>query len=217
MILAGKAPPEKDELRDVEERGFENVELYLEKKHLDSFEESIRNTRESKLNVVSIHTPHLPISDKNYFLKADSMAVELDAFLVFHSGQISLQKVPTIESWNLESEHGYEGHSGISAEGLRNLVIDRGCNAVADIAHLYIGEDDILSSFSNLLEENAVKVLHLCDSTKQKDGLGFGKGSVPVEEACRAVKDSGYDGIVVLEVMPEDQADALEKWREYAS
>jgi hypothetical protein len=36
-----------------------------------------------------------------------------------------------------------------------------------------------------------------------------------MRKTCRMISDSNYEGIVVLEVMPEHQKEALEKWRKY--
>ncbi|MFB6145834.1 MAG: TIM barrel protein [Candidatus Nanohaloarchaea archaeon] len=94
-------------------------------------------------------------------------------------------------------------------------MIGRGENAVLDVAHLYIAENDFYSEFERILDNEASKAVHLCDSTKTKDGLGFGDGELDMKKVCKIIDDSSFNSIFVLEVMPEDQKDALEKWNKF--
>ena len=61
MIVAGKCPPEKEELRKASERGFEKVELYLEKKHLETPDDIVENVESSDIDV-DLYTPLISIS-----------------------------------------------------------------------------------------------------------------------------------------------------------
>ena len=53
MIVAGKCPPESEELREVYDRGFDYTELYLEKKHLEDLEDTLETVRDADIEVVS--------------------------------------------------------------------------------------------------------------------------------------------------------------------
>ena len=86
-----------------------------------------------------------------------------------------------------------------------------------DTAHLYIGEKEFFEALDHFVNHrsNRIKVTHLCDSTEVKDGLGFGEGGMDMEQTCKMIAASNYDGVVVLEVMPDEQEEALKKWRSY--
>jgi len=57
------------------------------------------------------------------------------------------------------------------------------------------------------LEQNIdqISLIHLCDSSDIKDGLGFGEGIMDMKAVCKVIDNSDFDGIVVLEVMPDYQ------------
>lgn len=220
MILAGKSPPEKEALKEIEENTeLENIELYIEKKHLESFEESLNAVENSALNVVSVHTPHVSLSELAYFTKADELARELGAFLVCHSKQIIHLSMPEVEKHGLEAEHGYENQPGASARHLKAALLEKDVNLVLDTAHLYTAEENYIQELEELLEEyvDQIPLMHLCDSKLTDDGLAFGKGAMDMEEVCKTIRNSEFDGILVLEVMPEHQQDALEKWDKWTS
>lgn len=218
MILAGKCPPEEEELKETKRKGFENVELYLEKKHLDNFQESLEIVEDSELEVVSIHTPHVHLEDKGYLVLADKLAQDLGAYLVFHSQYLHHTHIPELENLDIGSEYGYENNPGASQTFLQNAILDEDHDMVLDTAHFYLGDhtpDDMKSFLKHNIAQ--ISLIHLCDSSNTKDGLGFGEGVMEMEKICQLIDNSGFDGILILEVMPEHQEDALEKWRNYTS
>lgn len=220
MIIAGKCPPEKKELEAAKERGFENVELYLERTHLDNFEKTLENCREAKVEVVSIHTPHVSIEEPEYFNKTGELAEELNAKLVFHSSHLHHVNIPELEEkTDIDAVYGYENNPGISTFAIENLILDRGHQLVLDTAHLFIGEEEFQSAFKHLLDNHSekIEVMHLCDSTKTVDGLGFGKGEIDLKATCQKINNSDFNGILVLEVMPAHQEAAIQKWKTYIS
>ncbi|MDY6770839.1 MAG: TIM barrel protein [Candidatus Nanohaloarchaea archaeon] len=206
MRIAAKRPPERDELREAEEFGYEHVELYLEKQHLDRYEVAVEHLEDTDLEIVSVHTPHVPRSEREYLQRAAYLADRCDALLVFHSGQIPLR-------WSLEEGRklgydrvAYEANPGVSRHAIENIVLGQNRKLVLDAAHLYIASKDFEEDFAALLEHAAH--VHLCDATLLEDGLGFGEGGMDVERMIEQVLDSSYDGDVVLEVMPEHQEKA---------
>lgn len=218
MIITGKCLPEKEELKAARERGFENVELYLEKKHLNNLQETLRTLEKSDVEVVSIHTPHVHLDNKGYMLLADQLAQELDAYLVFHSQYMHHTHIPNLEKLEIESEYGYENNPGVSTTFLENAIIDSGYEMVLDTAHFYLG-DHTPEETKKFLEQNVdqISLIHLCDSSNTKDGLAFGEGVMDMEKICQIIDESDFDGILVFEVMPEHQKEALQKWKKYTS
>jgi len=219
MILAGKSPPKKEHLELIEKQTeFENIELYIEKRHLDHFQDTVQAVEESDLNVVSVHTPHVSVSELEYFSLADKLAEKLDAFLVCHSKQIIHLSMPKVEEHGLSSEHGYENQPGASIRHLRAALLDKDVKLVVDTAHLYTAEENYIEEMDKLLSNftDQIPLMHVCDSTLTDDGLPFGEGDMEMEEVCKTISDSEFDAILVFEVMPDHQQDALDKWKKWA-
>lgn len=218
MIITGKCPPEEEELEKVKERGFDKVELYLQKKHLNNIHETLRTLEKSDVDVVSVHTPHVHLDDKGYITLADQLAQEIDAYLVFHSQYMHHTHIPDLERLEIESKYGYENNPGVSKTFLQNAIIDQGHDLVLDTAHFYLG-DHTPADLKEFLDTNMdqINLIHLCDSSDLKDGLAFGDGVMDMEKICQIIYESEFDGILVLEVMPERQKDALEKLEQYTS
>lgn len=219
MIIAGKCPPEPEELRETYEKGFENIELYLEREHLDQIEKTKESIRDSGLNVVSIHTPHAHIDDeKNYFSLADQLANELDAYLVIHSQHMHHINIPQLEALSLDSERGYENNPGISKRYLEESILNLDHNLVLDVAHFYMAHpENYIQKTEEILEaySDEINLIHLCDSTTVEDGLAFGTGEMNMEKISQIIDRSDFDGILVLEVMPQHQEEAREKLDTY--
>lgn len=214
MDVAGKCPPEKDEIEAVRERGFDNTELYLERKHLDRYEETLEICRSAQVNIQSIHTPHVPPEEKEYYLKSNRLAEELNAVLVVHSKYIHHISIPEIEEMNITGEYGYENNPGASPEHLEAMILNRDHKIILDTAHLYMCSDQSFEkNLKNFLKKHSEKIclIHVCDSTMKKDGLGLGEGNIDVKKMIEIIKKN-YEGKITLEVMPEHQEKALQKW-----
>ncbi|MFP4038844.1 MAG: sugar phosphate isomerase/epimerase family protein [Candidatus Nanohaloarchaea archaeon] len=213
MNVAGKCPPEPEELHEAEEKGFNNVELYLEKKHVNRLEKTLKACRRSNLNVVSVHTPHVTPEEEEYLEKAGELAEELEAYLVIHSQCFHHVHIPELEKLSIQDRYGYENNPGISVYHLEKTILEKDHDLVLDTAHLYMS--GMIEELPRILREwsNQIKVIHLCDSTDLEDGLAFGAGDMEMEKIIQGIKASEFDGIVVLEVMPEHQEEALEIWR----
>ena len=213
MEIVGKCPPEKEELGKMEDRGFEKIELYTERKHFDNIEDTLKTVKNSDLEIVSVHTPHVHIDDdKAYFWLADYFCNKLDAYLVFHSQYLHHTHIPRIEEMDIKSNYGYENNPGISRSYLENCILKKGHEMVLDTAHLFMAEEDFYEELEHILEayDSQIDVMHICDSTKTDDGLAFGEGEMDMERTAEIIADSEFDGILVLEVMPRDQEDALD-------
>lgn len=216
MLVAGKCPPEADALRAAAGRGFAAVELYLEKRHLDSVTETAACVEASPVAAVSVHTPHVSLAEEKYLRAADRLAAALDALLVFHSRYLNHVDTPELEELDLSAAYGYENKTGVSVRHLQHMVLEPGHQLVLDVAHLFMAEADYLTAIEYLLTEygDQVELVHLCDSTVIQDGLWFGAGEVDIETTVRLL-DRHFDDTIVLEVMPDDQRAALDALAEY--
>jgi sugar phosphate isomerase/epimerase len=211
MLVAGKCPPESGALAAAADRGFEAVELYLERHHLESAEETIDTVASSDVRVVSVHTPHVPLAEREYLDRTDRLAAACDAYVVFHSRFVNHVDTADVEELDLRSPYGYENKTGVSARHLRHMVLRPGHDLVLDVAHLFMAEREYRQELESLLVEygDRIEVVHLCDSTPIQDGLAFGAGEIDMAATARLI-DRHFEGIVVLEVMPDHQRAALE-------
>lgn len=216
MTITGKCPPEPGALATVDEYGFDAVELYLEKGHLEPVAEAIETVEASNVDVVSVHTPHVPLAEKEYLLKTDELAGALNASIVFHSRYLNHVDTPQLEELDLSAAYGYENKTGVSVRHLEHMVLKPGHDLVLDVAHLFMAEADYLKALEYLLTEydNQIGLMHLCDSTPVQDGLCFGAGDIDLQATVEVIERT-FDGTVVLEVMPTDQRAALEAFGRY--
>ncbi|EHK01178.1 Xylose isomerase domain protein TIM barrel [Candidatus Haloredivivus sp. G17] len=220
MEVVGKCPPESAELEAAEERGFDKVELYTTREHFDNLEKTLEDVKEADVEVVSVHTPHVHIdNDKAYFWMADYLCREIDAYLVFHSQYMHHAHIPQLEELKIKSDYGYENNPGASKEHITANILEKDYQMVLDTAHFFMAEENYLEEIEGLLDSygDQIDLIHLCDSTMTDDGLAFGEGEMDMEAVSRIIDESGLDGILVLEVMPEDQRDAREKFERYTA
>ncbi len=220
MEVVGKCPPESEELESAKERGFDKVELYTTREHFDNLEKTLEAVKNAEVEVVSVHTPHVHIDDdKAYFWMADYLCREIDAYLVFHSQYIHHAHIPKLEQLQIKSDYGYENNPGASEPHITTNILEEGHQMVLDTAHFFMAEENYIEGIEGLLSNygDQIDLIHLCDSTMTEDGLAFGEGEMDMEKVSQKIAESGFDGILVLEVMPEDQRDAREKFEEYTA
>ncbi|WP_435152455.1 sugar phosphate isomerase/epimerase family protein [Haladaptatus sp. DFWS20] len=216
MTVVGKCPPSVDELEAAAERGFDAVELHLTTEDLNEFEETVSVCRDAPVDIASAHTPHVGLESAAYIQRTNDLCHRLDATLVVHSSKIPVSNIGSvIAAVDFTVPHGFENSTGHSVHFLETVLLDRNRPLVLDTAHLYMAEPDYLSALRGLLDEYAdrIPVIHCCDGTKYEDGLAFGTGTMRMERVISIIDDF-YDGIVVLEVMPDEQVHGLEMYRE---
>jgi sugar phosphate isomerase/epimerase len=206
MRLVGKSSPRQEEIRGVEGAGFDGMEVYLEREHLDTYERSCEALRETDLDIVSVHTPHVAKEEQGYIEDASRLAAEFDARLVFHSSLIHVRDALEMGEGLEYEDVAYENDFGYSRPAVENLILEQGYDLVLDSAHLYVASDSFYDDFEALLEE--ASHVHLCDATVTRDGLPLEEGEIDVERMVTLLEGSSYvdaDRPVVLEVMPPHQ------------
>jgi len=216
MNLVGKCPPSPAKLDAAADRGFDSVELHLRPADLDDVATTAARVQQSPVSAASVHTLHARPDDPEPFRQSDALAQRLDAYLVVHSQYAQHTHTALLDSYGFTVPYGYENNPGMSVHSLRNLLLDRGHDLVLDTAHLYMAEPTYLDSLKALLRDygDQIQVVHFTDGTPLEDGLAFGNGDIPLERTAD-VLDAHFDGAVVLEVMPDDQADARRRVLEW--
>ncbi|WP_342210793.1 sugar phosphate isomerase/epimerase family protein [Halorhabdus rudnickae] len=217
VTVAGKCPPEADALQAAADRGFDAVELYLERDHLEDIPAVARTVRQSPIAAASVHTPHVTPDEHAYYERADDLAVALDAYLVLHSKYVMHVFAPDVEAIGFSAPHGHENNTGASVLHLEEMILDRGTDLVLDTAHLYTAEREYQSALEHLLTSypDQVGLIHLTDSTRRDDGLPFGEGDIDLEATVETIRESAFDGPIVLEVSQDAQAAALDAFERY--
>ncbi|ACV10641.1 Xylose isomerase domain protein TIM barrel [Halorhabdus utahensis DSM 12940] len=215
--VAGKCAPEPAALAAAADRGFDAVELYLERQHLDALEETVQVVEDAAVSAASVHTPHVTPEEHEYYELTDRLAVELDAYLVLHSKYVMHVFAPEVEAIGFDAAHGHENNTGASVMHLEEMILARDNGLVLDTAHLYTAEREYHDALAYLLSTypDQIGLIHLTDSTRRDDGLPFGDGEIDLEATVRAIRDSAFDGPIVLEVSQDAQADALAVFEDY--
>ncbi|EMA21086.1 sugar phosphate isomerase/epimerase family protein [Haloarcula amylolytica] len=216
MNLVGKCPPTIAKLDAAADRGFDSVELHLRPSDLDDVGATAAMVKQSPVSAASVHTLHARPDDPEPFRRSDALAERLDAYLVVHSQYAQHTHTTLLDSYDFAAPCGYENNPGASQFSLANLLLDRGHDLVLDTAHLFMSEPAYLESLSDLLKSygDQIQVVHFTDGTLLNDGLPFGNGEIPLERTAEILA-SEFDGDVVLEVMPDDQADARRRVLEW--
>lgn len=216
MDLVGKCPPDPDSLAAAADRGFDSVELHLRPADLDDVAATAAAVEASPVDAATVHTLHARPDDGRPFRRSDALAARLDAYLVVHSQYAQHTHVDVLAGYDFEAPHGYENNPGATPFHLRNLLLNRGHDLVLDTAHLFMSQPDYLDGLRGLLgaDGDRIRVVHFNDATPTEDGLPVGDGELPLERTARLLS-AHFDGCVVLEVMPDRQADALRQVREW--
>lgn len=214
--VAGKALPTAESMRDTVERGFERAELHCPPWTLDDLADTVATVRASSLTASSVHTPHVGPDDLELIAEADRLAQRLEATLVVHSQYLQHTHVPAVERLDLGADRAYENNPGASVRHLETILLDAGHDLVVDTAHLHMAHESAADRLADLLARygERIPVVHLTDGTLQDDGMPFGEGTLDLPAVGRVLKER-HEGSVVLEVMPDHQRAALERFREF--
>lgn len=216
MKLAGKCPPEPDKLKIVSDSGFERTELYTTKDHLDTLDKTIQICKNADIEISSVHTPHVTEGDKEYLRKAITLADAFNARIVVDANPIPLDQLVELEENNTleygSLDHGYENRTIHIKEDMIETVLETGHDMTLDTAHLYRNNPDTFKEeFTTLLDnyDEQISIVHLCDATPEEDHVQFTEGSMPLGFILQQYKQSDVD-YIVLELMPEEQGQALD-------
>lgn len=220
MNVVGKSPPTPDELQNASDIGFDGIELYLTTEHLDDYGETLRTCQKAPVDVVSVHTPHITIEELQYWEEADQLAHQVGADVVCaHSSYINVGDVQRVNSdVQFRVKHGFENGTEVPLTDIRRHILDNGLEVTLDIAHLHrsVGADRYRNAIEELIVEHGddIPIVHFTDATADADNLPLGAGDLDLEWTGQLLKDQ-YQGVIVLEVMPEHQSAAFQKFRSY--
>jgi sugar phosphate isomerase/epimerase len=93
---------------------------------------------------------------------------------------------------------------------IREVGLPDTVRANCDISHLHLVRtpSDKVADLAGLIEH-----VHLSDCDGKVHGdLPPGRGVTPIEDYLRAIRDTGYDGVVSIELEYSPQPDRIEEW-----
>ena len=219
LEFLGKCPPDDEQFRALADAGFEGFELYLEREHLDRFDATLQTCRAAPEGIEVIHTPHATLDEREYFAAAARLAARLDAYLLIHSSPIGLETtVAAVPDEPPSVPYGYENRTDTSVSDLETHVLDASADLVLDVAHLYLsGPDEFDEAFAHLTGSYADQInhVHLCDATAEDDHRQLGEGNIPLETVIDWLTTE-HDGTVTLELMPDRQPTAYDRFMQVA-
>lgn len=221
IILAGKTTPEYVNLTKAVHNGFRHLELALEQRHLNNIEitkENIRTAIEElkKTNktfeIISIHTPHINKNETEYLKKTQDLAKEYNAYTIFHSTNLTIED--TIElAKTIEQDHLLiENKTTMDLKSIVHNILPYH-DLVLDIAHLYRTSQNIYNDLEILIStyKNKIKLIHMNDSTKQKDGLPIGDGDIDFHTIINILKKTAYTEPMIIETPQSSQPESRQK------
>lgn len=213
MKLCGKSSPENLSERKDE---FDSFEIYLKEDDVfDDFRETMKALRDNESIVDILHTPHVKTYKRfeKAVQKCDQMAQEFDSRIVCHSSYIRWIMANTEMDFNVKSKYGLENYIGLSLRGIERSILKKH-NMVLDTAHLFLTNPGLYDrNLSYILQNHSEKIssVHLCDSTKDTDGLNIGDGIMDMEWTIQTIADSDYNDLITVEVPVNEQKESKKK------
>ncbi|MFH1432468.1 MAG: TIM barrel protein [archaeon] len=221
MIMAGKTTPEHLKITNSVLDGFSHLELQLETKHLDNIgvaKENIQTAIDElekmnkPLTIVSMHTPHFHNGQEEYLKKTLDLSRHFNAYAIFHSNQLTIEETLDIAKRHADDRLILENKTNMDLQSIVHNILPHH-NMALDIAHLYRGSQNIYHDLEILITtyKKKIKIIHLNDATKEKDGLPIGDGVIDFPTIMNILKKTGYKEPVIIETPPDTQLESREK------
>lgn len=221
MILAGKSTPEHDNITKAVMNGFNYLELQLDTKHIDNIEITKKNIEKAqqelkKINktfrIISIHTPHFDKEHPKYLYKTIEFSKQFKAYTIFHSKELTLIDTLAIAKTVESDRMILENKTTMDMKSIvHNIISTHGL--ALDIAHLYRASQNIYNDLEILLEtfKKNIKLIHMNDSTKIKDGLAIGDGDIDFPTIMQIIQKTKYTESMIIETPPDSQEESRKK------
>ncbi len=225
MILAGKTTPEYVNLTKAVHNGFRHLELSLEQKHLNNIEITKENIQTATDNlkktnktfeIISIHTPHINKDETEYLKKTQDLAKEYNAYTIFHSTNLTIEETIELAKTMDQNHLLIENKTTMDIKSIVHNILSHH-DMVLDIAHLYRASQNIYNDLEILIStyKNKIKLIHMNDSTKQKDGLPIGDGDIDLPTIINILKKTAYAEPMIIETPTSTQAESKQKIMKY--
>jgi sugar phosphate isomerase/epimerase len=214
------------------EAGFDGCELVVGKNfNRPGYREEVAKCLEV-LPVYSIHAPYVNIAawgnEKQALMKSVELAGELDARVVtFHPPSWLAREFRFYRWFRKVVDFQKEFHCGSSFLSIENMpliklvlpsyilndfkkMIQYGLRKnlyfTYDITHIGTYGHDIVNVFLTYFDTGRLKNVHLSDYSlwREKSHLGIGRGELPIVRLLNTMSRLRYDGIVTLEIAPQE-------------
>jgi sugar phosphate isomerase/epimerase len=214
------------------EAGFDGCELVVGKnfnrsKYKDEVAECL-----NILPIHTIHAPYVPIAawgdEKQALTRCMELAREFGVQVVtFHPPSWWAREFKFYKWFkriqDFQKEFGFEGCLlSIENMPLMKLVIplyvlnnfkklirfglERNLYFTYDITHIGTYGYDIVNAFLIYLDTGRLRNVHLSDYSlwREKSHLGIGRGELPIVKLLNTMRRIGYEGMVTLEIAPQE-------------
>lgn len=215
--VIGKSAPILNQLRNAEDMDVDSIELYLTREHLDNYKKTVSNCTESSLDIECVHTPHIPLDERELLDKSVELAEDLESDLMcLHSGEITTTNMIKYgNELQTEVTTGAEMHQYTDIGLFINECKLNNIPIVLDIAHVFMAEashNNYKNIVNKILESNEypVSLIHFNDGTFDNDGLPINEGEIDLEWTINQINEN-YTGYLTVEVPPENQKNDI-KW-----
>ena len=173
--------------------------------HVEALRRSIETAREFGIGLVNFHPPswfHREITFYRWFRKVADFQRELDCKDVF----VAIENMPLIGKRLKLASYVLNDYKDLIEFGInRNLYF------TFDTTHMATFDHDVVVSFLSFHKTERLKNVHLSDSMADESHLFPGTGTLPIARLLNTMRRVGYDGMVTLEVAPQ-QLPVTKEW-----
>ena len=159
---------------------------------------SVQTARELGIRLVNFHPPswfHHEISFYRWFRRIHDFQKELDCQDVL----LAIENMPRIGKRLKLAPYVLNDYQDLLEFGIkRNLYF------TFDTTHIGTFDLDPVVSFLSFYKTERLKNVHLSDSTAVESHLFLGRGALPIARLLNTMRRVGYDGMVTLEVAPQE-------------
>ena len=159
---------------------------------------SVQTARELGIRLVNFHPPswfHHEITFYRWFRRIHDFQKELDCQDVL----LAIENMPRIGKRLKLAPYVLNDYQDLLEFGIkRNLYF------TFDTTHIGTFDLDPVVSFLSFYKTERLRNVHLSDSTAVESHLFLGRGALPIARLLNTMRRVGYDGMVTLEVAPQE-------------
>ena len=165
--------------------------------HVEALQRSIQTAREFGIGLVNFHPPswfHRELKYYRWFRKIADFQKELDCKDVL----VAIENMPLIGKRLKLAPYVLNDYKDLIAFGVeKNLYF------TFDTTHVATFDHDVVVSFLSFHKTERLKNVHLSDAMADESHLFPGTGTLPIARLLNTMRRVGYDGMVTLEVAPQ--------------
>jgi sugar phosphate isomerase/epimerase len=172
--------------------------------HKNGLIKSVEVAKTLGAQLVNFHPPSwfsFELSFLNWFNNTDDFQREFGADDVY----LTIENMPRVGNRLMLAPYVLYNYRDLIAFGIKkNLFF------TFDTTHIATCGDDIVLAFLHYFETERLKNIHISDSQSFKSHLFLGRGDLPIAKLLNTMTRLGYDGMVTLELAPDEFPKTME-------